>query len=107
MRNINVNLPEALILALDLQVGEGWYASRCEAIRLAVYRLLSHELDDNIARRQTIVMSIPGEGMTPQDFTRLVMSFGYNLRGAQEKVKELRFMGLIEEKKGKIYAKRD
>ena len=65
---------------------------------------MSHELDDNIRRRQAIVLSIPKRGLTQKQFLRHIMMYGYNLRGAQNKAKELRFLGLVKENKGKIYA---
>lgn len=65
---------------------------------------MSHELDDNIERRKQIVMLIPSKGLTPNDFLRLIMDQGYNHRGAQSKAKELRFLKMIEEKDGKVFA---
>jgi len=65
---------------------------------------MSHELDDNIERRKIIVSLIPRKGMLPRDFLRLVMSLGYNERGAKAKVKELKFLRLVEDKEGRIYA---
>lgn len=34
------------------------------------------------------------------------MTFGYNMRGAQAKAKELEFLGLVFKKEGKIYARK-
>ena len=65
---------------------------------------MSHELDDNIEWRKQIVQMIPTKGMSPHEFLKLVASFGYNIRGSQAKVKELRFLGLIEEREGRVYA---
>jgi len=63
---------------------------------------MSHELDDNIERRKIIVSMIPCKGLLPRDFLRLVMSLGYNDRGA--KVKELKFLRYVEEKEGRVFA---
>lgn len=65
---------------------------------------MSHELDDNIERRKIIVSMIPRKGLLPRDFLRLVMSLGYNDRGAKAKVKELKFLRYVEEKEGRIFA---
>jgi len=67
---------------------------------------MSHELEEHIERRVFIVVSMPSAGLTPQDFLRLIMSVGYNLRGAKDKAKELHFLGLVETKEGKVYAVR-
>ena len=66
---------------------------------------LSHELDDNISRRQTIVLNMGHKGFFPQQFLKLIMSFGYNMRGALAKKKELMFLGMVYEKEGKVYAR--
>lgn len=68
---------------------------------------MSHELDDNIERRKIIVSLIPKKGLLPMDFLRLVMSLGYNERGAKSKVKELKFLRYVEEKEGHIFARTD
>ena len=65
---------------------------------------MSHELDDNIERRKIIVSLIPKKGLMPRDFLRLVMSLGYNERGAKSKVKELKFLRFVIEKEGRIVA---
>ncbi len=65
---------------------------------------MSHELDDNIERRKIIVSLIPKKGQFCLDFLRLVMSLGYNERGARAKVKELKLLRLVEEKEGRIFA---
>jgi hypothetical protein len=66
---------------------------------------MSHELDDNVDRRKFIVSLIPKKGLYPQEFLRVVMSLGYNMRGAKAKVKELKFLRMVEEKEGKVYAR--
>lgn len=65
---------------------------------------MSHELDDNIERRKQIVTMIPSKGLLPNEFLRLVMSLGYNDRGARAKVKELKFLRYVEEKEGRVFA---
>ncbi|MEM2146237.1 MAG: hypothetical protein QXZ30_02745 [Candidatus Bilamarchaeaceae archaeon] len=62
---------------------------------------MSHELEDNKERRQHILAKMRQypNGLPLQKLTALIMNeFGYNLRGAKEKIKELSFMGLIKEK---------
>lgn len=65
---------------------------------------MSHELDENIRRRELIVSMIPKKGMEPRKFAELVMSCGYSQRGAYEKIKELKFLHMVEEKAGLVYA---
>lgn len=54
---------------------------------------MSHELEDNIDRRKHILAKIRRHprGVTPDQLIILIMEMGYNLRGAREKAKELRF----------------
>ena len=62
---------------------------------------MSHELEDNKERRKRILakMRQHPSGMSYQKLVAMIMSvFGYNLRGAKEKVRELSFMGSIKEK---------
>lgn len=62
---------------------------------------MSHELEDNKERRQHILgkMRQWPNGVPLQKLKSMIMEeFGYNLRGASDKVKELAYMGLIKEK---------
>ena len=62
---------------------------------------MSHELEDNKERRRHILakMRQHPNGLPYQKLVAMIMDeFGYNLRGAKEKVKELHFMGHIKER---------
>ena len=62
---------------------------------------MSHELEDNKERRRHIIakMRQNPRGLPLQKLTAMIMDeFGYNLRGAKEKIKELSYMGLIKER---------
>ena len=61
---------------------------------------MSHELEDNKERRRHILAKVRQyPGMSNQKLLSMIMNdFGYNFRGAKEKVKELAFMGLIKER---------
>ena len=62
---------------------------------------MSHELEDNKERRRHILakMRQNPKGLPYQKLVAMVMAeFGYNLRGAKEKVRELSYMGLIKER---------
>jgi hypothetical protein len=62
---------------------------------------MSHELEDNKERRRHILskMRQHSNGLPYQKLVAMIMAvFGYNLRGAKEKVKELSYMGLIKER---------
>jgi hypothetical protein len=62
---------------------------------------MSHELDDNKERRRHILAKLRQypRGLPLQKLVAMIMEeFGYNLRGAQEKVKELSYIGLIKER---------
>lgn len=61
---------------------------------------MSHELEDNKERRRHILarMRQYQNGLPYQKLVAMIMDeFGYNLRGAKEKVKELSYMRLIKE----------
>lgn len=59
---------------------------------------MSHELDDNIERREHILAKIRQypQGVSVDQLTKIIMEIGYNLRGAKEKIRELKFMGYIK-----------
>jgi polysaccharide deacetylase 2 family uncharacterized protein YibQ len=62
---------------------------------------MSHELEDNKERRRHILakMRQHSNGLPHQKLVAMIMDeFGYNLRGAKEKVKELSYMGYIKER---------
>ena len=62
---------------------------------------MSHELEDNKERRRHILAKLRQypNGLPYQKLVAMIMDdFGYNLRGAKEKIKELSFMGLIKER---------
>lgn len=62
---------------------------------------MSHELEDNKERRRHILAKMRQfqNGLPYQKLVAIIMDeFGYNLRGAKEKVKELSYMGLIKER---------
>jgi polysaccharide deacetylase 2 family uncharacterized protein YibQ len=62
---------------------------------------VSHELEDNKERRRHILAKMRQHttGLPYQKLVAMIMDeFGYNLRGAKEKVKELHFMGYIKER---------
>jgi len=61
---------------------------------------MSHELDDNKERRKHILAKMRQypNGLPLQKLTAIIMDeFGYNLRGAKEKIRELSYMGAIKE----------
>jgi len=60
---------------------------------------MSHELDDNIERRQHILAKMRQypNGVTLNQLTRIIMEMGYNLRGAKDKIKELSYGQWIKE----------
>jgi hypothetical protein len=60
---------------------------------------MSHELDDNIERRERILAKIRQhpKGVNVTTLTRIIMEMGYNLRGAKEKIKELTYGGWVKE----------
>ena len=60
---------------------------------------MSHELDDNIERRQRILAKMRQypRGVDLVALTRIIMDMGYNLRGAKDKIKELQYGGWIKE----------
>jgi polysaccharide deacetylase 2 family uncharacterized protein YibQ len=62
---------------------------------------MSHELEDNKERRRHILAKMRQypNGLPYQKLVAMIMDeFGYNLRGAKEKVTELSYMGYIKEK---------
>ncbi len=62
---------------------------------------MSHELEDNKERRRHILAKMRQypKGLSYQRLVAMIMDeFGYNLRGAKEKVKELHFMRYIKER---------
>jgi hypothetical protein len=63
---------------------------------------MSHELDDNIERRQRILAKIRQNprGVGVMKLTRIIMDMGYNLRGAKDKLKEMSYGGWIKEQNG-------
>lgn len=64
---------------------------------------MSHELEDNIERRKRIIQTMTTEGISEEDFLIHVMNFGYNVRGAREKVRELFRLNMVIRKSGKLY----
>ena len=58
---------------------------------------VSHELDDNLERRERILakMRQHPKGLSLLALHRIIMDMGYNLRGAKDKVKELHYRGKI------------
>jgi len=66
--------------------------------------MLSWELDENIRRREAICLLIPKKGCTSIELRNIVLSVGYSERGCYGKIKELKYLGLIEERNGRIYA---
>jgi len=63
---------------------------------------MSHELDDNIERRQRILAKIRqhAKGVSVLALTRIIMEMGYNLRGAKDKIREMSYGGWIKEQNG-------
>lgn len=63
---------------------------------------MSHELDDNIERRQHILARIRQcpKGVNVSRLQRIIMDMGYNLRGAKDKITEMRCGGYIKEQGG-------
>jgi len=62
---------------------------------------MSHELEDTQERRKRILalMRQYPNGLPYTKLVAMIMKeFGYNLRGAKEKVKELSYMGDIKER---------
>jgi hypothetical protein len=66
---------------------------------------MSHELRDNKERRDEIVLAFRKSGpLHPQKAMTLIMAgWGYNKRGAREKLDEMLFLGMLEKKEGKIH----
>lgn len=63
---------------------------------------MSHELDDNIERRQRILAKIRQhpKGVGVMALTRIIMDMGYNLRGAKDKIREMSYGGWLKEQNG-------
>lgn len=66
---------------------------------------MSHELRDNQLRRKEIIAQIPDVGFTVYEMMSLIMDWGYNQRGADAKLRELTYLKMIVERKGRIYRK--
>jgi hypothetical protein len=64
---------------------------------------MSHELEDNVERRSLIVGSMPSSGLIKDDLLKHIMQWGYNPRGAKDKLKELLMLDLIVIKGNKYY----
>jgi hypothetical protein len=65
--------------------------------------VMSHELEDNIERRKLIVQSMPLEGLYEHEFIQHIMEFGYNSRGARQKMRELLYLKTVTIKGNKYY----
>ena len=67
---------------------------------------MSHELDDNIERRLRIVAKLRQypKGVDLTTLTRIIMEMGYNLRGAKDKIQELRYGAWIKEQNLRWFA---
>jgi len=66
---------------------------------------MSWELDENIRRREAICLLIPKKGCTALELRNIILTMGYSERGTYNKIKELKLLGLIEEKDGRIYVR--
>jgi len=67
---------------------------------------MSHELRDNIERRERILMAMNAKGNTRRDLENILIEhFGYNEKGARAKVDELVRIGMVIIRRNKFYPK--
>lgn len=68
--------------------------------------MMAHELRDRRQRIDDVILMMGNKEWTPHDFIRLIMSLGYNRRGARALADDLEYLGKVVKKKGLIYAKK-